>query len=650
MTTPPSQRGPRKSGFPARSRYTLWYLLAAIMVLFLVQSLFSGAGVEEINYSEFRRMVREGRFEEVMISETKVIGVLRQEGAPEAGEEGAKARRPVQVRALRVEDEKLVELLEETGTPYKGRTEATWMREALMWLIPIGAIVIFWIFILRYMGRGSQVMSFGRSKARLYAEDEVKVTFEDAAGVDEAVEELKEVVDFLSQPQKYQRLGGTLPKGILLVGPPGTGKTLLARAVAGEAKVTFFSMNGSDFVEMFVGVGAARIRDLFSQAQEKAPCIIFIDELDALGKVRGASPIAGHDEREQTLNQLLAEMDGFESKKGVIILAATNRPEILDAALLRPGRFDRQVLVDRPDIRGREAIFRIHSRGVKMGPEVDLKVLAARTPGFVGSDIRNVVNEAALLAARKDKDQVDTADLEEAIERTVAGLEKRKRVISERERKILAYHESGHALVAESLEGADPVHKISIVQRGIAALGYTLQLPVEDRYILTQRELEDRLAVLFGGRASEILVFDEASTGAQNDLQRATELARSMVVDFGMSPLGPVAYRGERRPMFLEGIPGVPGEYSDETGREIDQAIREILESAMARAEKTLRDRREELDRVAEVLLEREVLRREEFVKVLAGEPLPPQDGEGEAGGAGEEAEPDEEPPVAAGG
>ena len=428
-----------------------------------------------------------------------------------------------------------------------------WLPEVLGWVIPLLFFIGLWGFFFRRMsGAEGGVMSFARSRAKIYADDEVKVRFSDVAGVDEAEEELKEIVEFLKQPKKYTNLGGRIPKGVLLVGPPGTGKTLLARAVAGEAHVPFFSLSGSEFVEMFVGVGAARIRDLFQQAESKAPCIVFIDELDALGKVRVQSPLGSHEEREQTLNQLLAEMDGFDSRKGVIIMGATNRPEVLDPALLRPGRFDRQVLVDKPDVKGREEILRIHAKGVKIAPDVDLKVVAARTAGFAGADLANLVNEAALLAARVDKSSVGMKDFESAIDRLIAGLEK-KRVMSTKEREIVAYHESGHAIVASSLPGLDPVHKISIVQRGFGALGYTMQLPLEDRYLMQRGDLESQLAVLLAGRTAEEIALGEISTGAQNDLQRATDIARAMVTEFGMSDaIGAINYDGNKRQRFLD--------------------------------------------------------------------------------------------------
>jgi len=467
---------------------------------------------------------------------------------------------------------------------------------------------------------GPGILNVGQSKARLVADEEAKKTsFDDVAGIDEAKEELTEVVEFLKTPEKFEELGGRIPKGVLLVGAPGTGKTLLAKAVAGEAKVPFFHISGSEFVEMFVGVGAARVRDLFAQAKGKAPCIIFIDELDALGKVRGFNPIGGHDEREQTLNQLLVEMDGFDTRAGVIIMGATNRPEILDPALLRPGRFDRQVVVDRPDLNGREEILRIHSVNVKLAGDVDLKVIAGRTPGMVGADLANIVNEAALLAARRSKKSVTMDELDEAIDRVVTGLEKKKRLISPREKKIVAYHEAGHALVAETLPNTDVVHKISIVPRGIAALGYTIQLPTEDRYLMTKSELEDRLAVLLAGRVTEELIFGDVSTGAQNDLMRATDIARAMVKEYGMSgKMGLTTYERPRNP-FLTGDnwTSTEKEYSEKIAAEIDEEVKRILDETHQKTRNLIQDKRETLDSLANLLIEREVVDREEFKKLL---------------------------------
>jgi cell division protease FtsH len=477
-------------------------------------------------------------------------------------------------------------------------------------------------------GAEGGVMSFARSRAKAYADDEVKVRFTDVAGVDEAEEELKEIVEFLKTPKKYTNLGGRIPKGVLLVGPPGTGKTLLARAVAGEAHVPFFSLSGSEFVEMFVGVGAARIRDLFQQAEAKAPCIVFIDELDALGKARVQSAIGSHEEREQTLNQLLAEMDGFDGRKGVIIMAATNRPEVLDPALLRPGRFDRQVLVDKPDVKGREEILRIHTKGVRVSADVNLRIIAARTAGFAGADLANLVNEAALLAARGDKAEVGPKDFDSAIDRLIAGLEK-KRVMSTKERQIVAYHESGHAIVATVLPGLDPVHKISIVQRGFGALGYTMQLPLEDRYLMTRNDLQSQLAVLLAGRTAEEIALGEISTGAQNDLQRATDIARAMVTEFGMSDaLGAINYDGNKRPRFLDiPLPQDRGLYGEETAQKIDAEIKRILSEAHATARQILSDNRDKLENVTRRLLEVEVMEGDELRQILTPGATPRAEG-----------------------
>jgi len=474
-------------------------------------------------------------------------------------------------------------------------------------------------------GAEGGIMSFARSKAKIYSDDDVKVSFGDVAGVDEAEEELKEIVEFLKTPRKYTSIGGKIPKGVLLVGPPGTGKTLLARAVAGEAKVPFFSLSGSEFVEMFVGVGAARVRDLFGQAEAKAPCIVFIDELDALGKMRVQSPMGSHEEREQTLNQLLAEMDGFDGRKGIIIMAATNRPEVLDPALLRPGRFDRQVLVDKPDVRGREDILRIHVKTVKIADNVDLKVVAARTAGFAGADLANLVNEAALLAARRDKTVVEAKDFDEAIDRIIAGLEK-KRAMNEKERRIVAYHESGHAIVASVLPNLDPVHKISIIGRGFGALGYTMQLPLEDRYLMSRSDLKSQLAVLLGGRSAEEIAFSEISTGAANDLQRATDIARAMVTEYGMSDaLGAINYDGQRGNKFID-VPFMSerGPHSEETARTIDAEVMRIITDAHNEARRLLRERRDILDELSSRLLEKEVVEGDELRALLG--PTPPKD------------------------
>jgi len=607
-------RRPRKK-MPMRARFSLGYFIVALLLMILIQNIFLAETIQRIPYSEFKEFLRNGKVESVTLSQDEVRGMLKE------GQEGALGGTRLFL-AIRVQDPDLVNELEQHGVKYSGRYESTWVTTLLSWVVPIVIFFGIWSLIFRRMSPGGTVMTIGRSKAKIYGENEVKVTFHDVAGVQEAEDELVEIVEFLRYPKKFQRLGGKLPKGVLLVGPPGTGKTLLARAVAGEAKVPFFSINGSEFVEMFVGVGASRVRDLFAQAQSIAPCIVFIDELDALGKARGANPLVGHDEREQTLNQLLVEMDGFDSRKGVIILAATNRPEILDSALLRPGRFDRQVLVDRPDLNGREAILRLHAQHVQLSPKVDLRTIAQRTPGFVGADLANVVNEAALLAARKDKDAVEMQDFEEAIDRVVAGLEKKNRILSDKEKEIVAYHESGHALVAASLPNSDPVHRISIIPRGIAALGYTLQLPTEDRYLMTRSELLDKLAVLFGGRMAEELVFDEISTGAHNDLTRATDIARRMVIEYGMSQkFGPLAFEAKRGPVFLDGGYTPPKEYSEETAREIDQEVARIIQETYARVRDILTKRRDDLERLARRLLEKEVVEGEELRALLTASP-----------------------------
>ena len=500
-----------------------------------------------------------------------------------------------------------------------------WQAYLPMFVLMTMVILIFF-FMMRRVGGAGGAMAFGRSRGKLCAEEDMDVTFDDVAGIDEAADELREVVDFLQSPEKYQTLGGRIPKGVLLVGPPGTGKTLLAKVIAGEAGVPFFSLSGSDFVEMFVGVGAARVRDMFQQAQGKSPCIVFIDELDALGKTRGSGMVGGHDEREQTLNALLVEMDGFRSNSGVIIMAATNRPETLDPALLRPGRFDRHVLVDRPDIRGREAILRVHVRNVKLDESVDLKKLAGITSGFVGADLANLVNEAALLAARENKSAVTMLEFNEGVERVTTGLEKKQRIIHEDEKIRVAYHESAHALVAYSLPNTDPVHKVSIIPRGLAALGYTMQRPEGDRYLLTQAELESRIQVLLAGTIAEETTFDDVSTGAQNDLERATEIARGMVMDYGMSRLGRVNYRESGRNVFLGGQGEIPRErsHSERTAREIDEEIRHIIDTSLEKVRHIIETRRKALIALAECLIEREVIDAEELKEVVeANSPSP---------------------------
>jgi cell division protease FtsH len=603
--------GKKKNGLPPKTRFSIWYFLMAIFLVIYLQQYFFASKVETISYSQFKQKVAEGSVRNVTLGPENITGTLK-----------GKEDKPEQpFSTVRVEDPGLLKALDDAKIDYSGRYENKLLGTMLAWILPLGIMLLIWRFAMRKMGGpGAGVMSFGKSKAKLFAESETKVTFVDVAGIDEAKEELQEVVEFLKTPDRFQKLGGRIPKGVLLVGPPGTGKTLLAKAVAGEAKVPFFSISGSEFVEMFVGVGASRVRDLFSQATSQAPCIIFIDELDALGKARGMNVFGGNDEREQTLNQLLVEMDGFESNKGVIIMAATNRPEILDPALLRPGRFDRQVLVDRPDKNGREAILKIHSRNVLLDPEVDLHKIAALTPGFVGSDLANLVNEAALLAARKNKETVGSAEFDEAIDRVIGGLEKRTRVMNPQEREIVAFHESGHAIVAESVKHADRVHKISIIPRGIAALGYTQQQPTEDRYLLTRAELLDRLAVLLGGRVAEELVFGEVSTGAQNDLQRATGIVRSMVAEYGMSDrLGLVTYESPRQPMFPPDSYAPNKTYSETRATQIDEEISNVMELAHQRVHHILSERRKVLDDLARLLSEKEIVQGEELRSMLKG-------------------------------
>jgi len=611
-----STQAPRRqtTQLPPRARFSLWYFVIALGLLFVIESLWLTEALHTLSYSEFKQFVRDNTVESLVLTQDELRGRLK-----EARE--IRGRTTRLFTTVRVDDADLVPLLDQHGVQYSGRVESQWLATLLSWIVPILLFFGVWMFVFRRMGAGNSIMTLGKSRAKIYGESNVQVTFNDVAGVQEAKDELIEVVEFLRYPEKFQRLGGRLPKGVLLVGPPGTGKTLLARAVAGEAKVPFFSISGSEFVEMIVGVGASRVRDLFAQAEARAPCIVFIDELDALGKARGANPLmGGHDEREQTLNQLLVEMDGFDPRNGVCLLAATNRPEILDPALLRPGRFDRQVLVDRPERQGREDILRLHAQKVKLGADVDLRQLAARTPGFVGADLANVINEAALLAARQDKDAVAMEDLEEAIERLIAGLEKKNRLLSTREQEIVAYHEAGHALVAASSLNADPVHRISIIPRGIAALGYTLQLPTEDRYLLTRPELLDKLAVLFGGRAAEEAMFGDVSTGGHNDLQRAADIARRMVVEYGMSQkFGPLAFESTRGPMFLDGTAGGAKDYSEETARDIDQEVARITQETYDRVREIITRRRDDLERIARRLLEIEVLDGAELQHLLYG-------------------------------
>ncbi|MBA2847764.1 ATP-dependent metallopeptidase FtsH/Yme1/Tma family protein [Thermosulfuriphilus ammonigenes] len=604
-------------------RYLPWIWPGFLLLILASFYLFPYHQRELLAYSEFKELLRQGLVDNLVISRDIIEGDLKPQAIAVLNQ---LRKNPVKkdvrtFRTIRLDDPDLLPLLEKKGIRYEARPEVTWLTSLLSWLIPLALFFVIWIYFLKRIGGGPPggLTAIGKSKAKIYIENEIDITFADVAGVDEAVEELKEIIDFLKNPQKFTALGGKIPKGVLLVGPPGTGKTLLAKAVAGEARVPFLSLSGSSFVEMFVGVGAARVRDLFATAEAKAPCIIFIDEIDALGKARGVSPLAGVDEREQTLTQLLTEMDGFDTKKGVIIIAATNRPEILDPALLRPGRFDRHIVVDRPDLRGREAILKVHTRRVKLAPDVDLHVIAARTPGMVGADLANIVNEAALLAARRGKSAVTMEEFEEAIDRVIAGLEKKNRYITRKEKEIIAYHESGHALVAASVPHADPVHRVSIIPRGVAALGYTLQLPTEDRYLMTKSELLDRLTVLLGGRAAEELIFGEASTGAQNDLEKATAIARSMIMEYGMSDrLGPQSFR-ERQALFLPVITQESKHYSEATAREIDTEVQNIILHCYQRAQDILLKNRDRLEALAQHLLEKEILEGDDL-KAFLGE------------------------------
>ena len=616
-----------------RLRFSIWYFIAAFAAVIILHTYLIQQQVGEITYAQFKQLVDAGKVTDIVIGPDDVSGklttldlegILTAEQIKQLKEWGGATH---YFRAVRVEDPKLVDELEAHKVPFAGRVASTWLTNLASWGLSLVFFLVLWGYLFRRMGAGmgGGLMAIGRSKAKVYVESETRVTFADVAGIDEAKEELREVVEFLRTPERFRRLGGKIPKGVLLVGAPGTGKTLLARAVAGEAKVAFFSMSGSEFVEMFVGVGAARVRDLFEQAKQMAPCIVFIDELDALGKSRGINPLGTHDEREQTLNQLLVEMDGFDPNVGVIIMAATNRPEILDAALLRAGRFDRHVVLDRPDVRGREAILRVHIRTVKLAADVDVRVVAARTPGFVGADLANVVNEAALLAARRERTEVMMVDFDDAIDRITTGLEKKTRIMSKREKEIVAFHESGHAIVASTLPHMDPVRKISIIPRGIGALGYTQQLPTEDRYLMTRSELEDRLCVLLGGRVAEELAFGDISTGAQDDLQKATDMALSMVTQYGMSEtLGLRTFERERRSPFLE-MPTFQRskEYSEEKAGAIDAEVEKILERAHEKVRRILIERRSILDEVAHRLLDKEVLDGDELRAMLANHAEP---------------------------
>ncbi len=602
-----------------KTTFNVWYFVAAFAGILLLQSLIAGfAGTRPIAYSDFQQLLRDNKVAEVAVSDRFISGALK-EPLP-TGES--------RFTTTRVDDS-FAEELGRFGVKVTGQIESTFLRDLLSWVVPVALFVGIWFFLIRRMaaggGLGGGLMAIGKSKAKVYVETDTGVTFADVAGVDEAKQELQEVVDFLKNPEHYGRLGGRVPKGVLLVGPPGTGKTLIAKAVAGEAKVPFFSISGSEFVEMFVGVGAARVRDLFEQARTRAPAIIFIDELDAMGRSRSPGMAGGgNDEKEQTLNQLLVELDGFDTKSGVVLLAATNRPEILDPALLRAGRFDRQVLVDRPDKRGRVQILAVHLRKIRLEAAVEPEQIAALTPGFTGADLANLVNEAALLATRRDGESVTMVDFNNAIERIVAGLEKKNRLLNPKEREIVAFHEMGHALVAMALPGSDPVHKVSIIPRGVGALGYTIQRPTEDRYLVTREELENKMAVLLGGRAAEWIVFHHLSTGASDDLRRVTDIARAMVVQYGMSPdLGHVTYERDQRGML--GGMALPAEraYAETTASAIDREVHDIAQRAFDLAVAVLTERRPLLDRTARKLLAQETLEAEDITAIAVEMKVP---------------------------
>jgi len=626
-----------------RSRFALWVYLAVFLAL-LVHLLINwdGTDTRRLQYSTFLDYVEAGHVERVeIVNDTRIRGTYTREAVRQGlvqvprTDDGAllgslSDGRQRAFTTTKPTDHALVDLLREhneaaeknddTTVAFTATTEEDWLGTVALWVIPLAILVAVWVFFLRRMNPGSQMLNIGKNTATLFDDtDQGTVTFDDVAGLEEAKEEVKEVVEFLKNPEKFTRLGGQLPKGVLLVGPPGTGKTLMAKAVAGEAGVPFFSISGSDFVEMFVGVGASRVRDLFESAKEKAPCIIFIDEMDAIGRSRGRNNmVGGNDERENTLNQLLAEMDGFDSDEGVIIMAATNRPDVLDSALLRPGRFDRQIVVDKPDRVAREKIFRVHVRNLLLGDNVELEILAGQTPGFAGAEIANVCNEAALLAARKDKEAIEMEDFEQAIDRVIAGLEKKNKIISPEERKVIAYHESGHAIVGWFLEHTDPVVKVSIVPRGMSALGHAQYLP-EERYLYSTEALLDRMTVALGGRVAEQIVFDRVTTGAQNDLERITKMAYAMVTDYGMSErIGHVSFnlseRGDDAPMFEK-------PYSDATARAIDEEVKDLIGQARKRAVTLLNDKRERLDEMADALLEREVLGPEDLLRILGERP-----------------------------
>ncbi len=592
-----------------------FWILIFMAGVFLWQQLGQQKKIVDLPYSSLKQLISAERVSDIIIRNNMITGTYLDD-----------KKTPVDFRTVPVSDPELVKDLETHNIKFSGEPEKNMWSNFLWYFGPVILLVVFWLFMMRQMqAGGKQAMSFGRSRARRQdGSGKQKITFKDVAGVDEVKEELEEIISFLKNPKKFQKLGGKIPKGVLLYGAPGTGKTLLAKAIAGEAGVPFFSSSGSEFVEMFVGVGASRVRDLFEQGKRSAPCLLFIDELDAVGRHRGAGIGGGHDEREQTLNQLLVEMDGFDTKEGVILIAATNRPDVLDPALLRPGRFDRHISVASPDLKGREEILNVHTRSVKLAKEVDLNIIARRTPGFVGADLANLVNEAALLAARKEKESVQMDDLEEAIDRVIAGPQRKSRLISDREKRIIAYHESGHALIAKLIPGSDPVHKVSIIPRG-PALGYTLQLPLEDKYLTGKNEIIDKMTVLLGGRVAEQLIIGEATTGAHNDLGKATDLAHKMVREYGMSDkLGPMTFQKREEEIFLGRDIAREKVYSEKTAELIDGEEKALIDQCLARAQKLLKDNVDKLNLLANKLIEREVLEGDEVELVLSGQALPP--------------------------
>ncbi len=597
-----------------KTHFSMWYIVGVVMVMLIVQALLSTLffrpNIEQLHYSDFMKKVHDGTIKSVEITDQNLVGIVKRTG---------KNQKEMIYTAVRVPDDTLIPTFEAHNVDFYGKVQNPWFRNILSWVLPLAIFFFIWRWLFSRMGSsmGQGIFSFGKTKAKLYIGSEADVTFDDVAGVEEVKEELKEIVEYLKNPGKYDRLGARLPKGVLLVGAPGTGKTLLAKAVAGEAGVRFFSLSGSDFVEMFVGVGASRVRDLFKQAQQQAPCIIFIDELDAVGKARGITPYS-NDEREQTLNQLLSEMDGFNTAKGIVILAATNRPEILDPALLRPGRFDRQVMVDKPDMAGRCEILKVHTRRVELADDVNLNRIAAETPGFVGADLANIVNESLLLAARRGKDIVHMEEFDEAVERVIAGLEKKNRRMSQEEKKRVAYHEVGHALIGALLTD-EPVHRISIIPRGIGALGYTIQLPTEERYLMTRTELLGKIAMFLGGRAAEEIFFGDVSTGAQNDLEKATEIARRMVAEYGMSGRVGLSTLEKPKQVFL-GIEqqfSIDKRYSPVTAELIDEEVRDILAENYGKAKKLINEHRGAIERIAKSLIQSEVMDEKTFTRLL---------------------------------